>query len=146
VNVLQAMIMTKGDKMVLTPTYHVFEVYKVHQGATDLPVSVDGPYYTYGGKGIPAVSASASRDAKGLIHVSLVNVDPNNAAKITCTISGASVKSVSGRVLTAPQMDTHNTFEMPDAVQPVAFEGAKIDNDVLTVEMPSKSVVVLELK
>jgi alpha-N-arabinofuranosidase len=146
VNVLQAMILTDGDKMVLTPTYHVFEMYKVHQGATFLPVKIVTPDYSFGGKSIPAVSVSASRDAQGLIHVSLVNVDPHNAATVSCRLEGAAAKSVTGRILTAEAMDAHNTFDHPDTIHPVDFSGAKIENGLLTVNMPSKSVIVIELR
>jgi alpha-N-arabinofuranosidase len=146
VNVLQAMILTNDKGIVLTPTYHVFEMYKVHQGATVLPVKLLTPDYSFEGKSIPAVSVSASRNAEGVIHVSLVNVDPHNAAAISCKLEGVDAKAVSGRVLTAEAMDAHNTFANPDVVKPTAFSGAKIANGVLTVDMPAKSIVVLELR
>ena len=146
VNVLQSMIMTDGPRMCVTPTYHVFEMYKVHQGATNLPVEIKGPDYKYGDKAIPAIGATASRDAKGLIHVSLVNVNPNEAIDVECDVAGAKVTTVTGRVLTAEAMDAHNTFDSPDAVHPVAFTGAKLVDGKLVVHMPAKSIVALELK
>ncbi len=76
INVLQAMILTKGEQMILTPTYHVFEMYKVHQDATLLPINLEEGTYTYGGESTGAVSASASRDSQGRIHITLVNMDP----------------------------------------------------------------------
>jgi len=145
VNVLQAMIMTDGPRMVLTPTYHVFEMYKVHQGATALAVDVSSPDYSLGSARIPAVSASASRDSNGLIHLSLVNTDPEHAVSVACAIAGARPRSAAGRVLTAPTMQAHNTFESPDAVKPAPFSDFVLSAGSLAVKLPSKSVAVLEL-
>jgi alpha-N-arabinofuranosidase len=147
INVLQAMILTDREKMITTPTYHVFEMYKVHQGATSLPVDVESPDYSFGGESIPAVSVSASRDAAGLVHVSLVNTDPKRPAQVACSLAGMNAKSVRGRVLTAPAMNAHNTFDRPDVVRPQAFSGARLaaSGSTLTVDLPAMSVVVLEL-
>jgi alpha-N-arabinofuranosidase len=145
INVLQAMILTEGDKMVLTPTYHAFEMYNVHQGATFLPTELKTADYTLGGEKIPAVSITASRDKAGKIHVSLVNTNPNQAQTVSCKLSGVSAKSVSGRVLTGPAVDSHNTFAAPQVVKPTSFTGASISGDTLTVALPPKSVVALEL-
>lgn len=145
VNVLQAMILTDKEKMVRTPTYHVFEMYKVHQDATSLPVELDTPDYELGGESIPAVSVSASRDHSGTVHVSFANTDPNKPITVTCKLAGVDATSVTGRVLTAEKITALNTFDAPDTVRPVAFNGAKISGDTLTVELPAKSVVVLAL-
>jgi alpha-L-arabinofuranosidase len=145
VNVLQAMILTDGSKMLLTPTYHVFDMFKVHQGATSLPTDLATPDYAFGGAKIPAVSASASRDPAGRIHLSLVNADPSRGVSVHCTLSGAPLGTVTGRVLTAPAMNAHNTFEHPHELEPVAFTGAVVSGGALTVELPAKSVVVLDL-
>ena len=144
VNVLQAVILTDREKMLLTPTYHVFEMYKVHQGATSLPVELTSPDYAFGESRIPAVSATASRNAAGKVHLSLVNVDPHRPARIACTLSGARAASVTGRILTAPAINTHNTFAAPRAVEPRPFEGAKATGSGLEVSLPPRSVVVLE--
>jgi alpha-L-arabinofuranosidase len=145
VNVLQAMILTDGAKMTVTPTYWVFEMYKVHQGATSLPVELNTPDYVLGENKIPAVSAAASRDAAGKVHLSLVNADPNRPITVTCQWEGLVAKAVTGRVLTAGAMNARNTFDAPNAVQPVPFTGASLANNTLTVALPAKSVVVLEL-
>jgi alpha-N-arabinofuranosidase len=145
VNVLQSMVLTEGPKMTVTPTYWVFEMFKVHQGATSLPVQLISPDYSFGSQSIPAMSASASRDAAGKVHLSLVNSDPNRAITVTCQLEGVVAKSVTGRVLTAANMNARNTFDSPNAVQPVAFTGASFANDILTVVLPAKSVVMLEL-
>ena len=146
VNVLQAMILTDKEKMILTPTCHVFEMFKVHQGATSLAIDLKSPDYAVGEGKIPAVSASASRDAAGKVHLSLANTNPNASVSVTCTLAGVAAKSVSGTVLTAAAMNAHNTFAAPEAVKPAAFTGAKLAGESLSVTLPAKSVVVLELR
>jgi len=146
INVLQAMILTDKEKLVVTPTFHVFEMFTVHHDATSLRVDFVTPDYTFGDRAIPAASVSASRDAAGVVHVSLVNTDPNRALDVSLRLSGLEAKSVSGRVLTADAMNARNTFEAPQAVKPAPFAGASLATDTLTVKLPAKSVVVLELK
>ncbi|HVD92398.1 MAG TPA: alpha-N-arabinofuranosidase [Vicinamibacterales bacterium] len=146
VNVLQAMILTEKDKMLLTPTYHVFEMYKVHQDATSIPIELSSPPYRLGDATVPALHASASRDKAGRIHVSIVNLDPNRAAQVSMKIAGAASGRVTGRVLTAPTINAVNTFETPDAVRPVPFTDAAVQGDRITLTLPSKSVVVLEIQ
>ena len=146
INVLQAMILTDKEKMILTPTYHVFEMYKPHMNATSLPVELASPNYTFGGKSVPAVSASASRDAAGAVHVSLVNCEPNKSLTVSCKLAGLTAQTVTGRVLTAPAMDSHNTFTEPNTVQPGVFNGATLKGDTVEIVLPAKSVVILELK
>ncbi len=146
VNVLQAVILTDGPKMLLTPTYHVMEMYNVHQDATMLPLTLQTADYQFGKEKLPAVSASASKDKNGLIHVSLTNIDANKAQEVTINLRGTSASTVSGRVLASGKVQDHNTFDSPEKVKPVNFTGATLKNGVLTVKMPAASVVVLELK
>lgn len=146
VNVLQAMILTDNEKMVLTPTYHVFEMYKVHQGAKVLPVELKGPDYKVGEKHIPALSASASVDGEKKIHLSLVNADPERAAEVSCRLAGVTPQKISGRVLTADAITAHNTFAAPDVISPKAFDGYQKSGDQFRVTLPAKSVVVLTLE
>lgn len=146
VNVLQAMLLTKGDQIVRTPTYHVFDMYKVHQDATLLPIELDDVPYEFEGRSIQAVSASASRAEDGTIHVTLSNLDPNASRTIETTLDGASISSVTGRILTADDMTAHNTFENPDVVTPTDFNGARMDGDRLIIDLPAKSVVLLTLR
>jgi alpha-N-arabinofuranosidase len=145
VNVLQSVILTKDDKMVLTPTYHVFRMFRVHQEANLLNINLRCEDYTNGNKKIPAVSASASIDKDGKVHISLANLNPNKPVTVTCPVVGDTFKKVTGEVLTAGEMNSFNSFESPDAVKPVAFNGFTLKDGILTVTMPSKSVVVLEL-
>jgi alpha-N-arabinofuranosidase len=145
VNVLQALILTEGGKMALTPTYHVFDMYQVHQDATFLPVDLETDYDMQGGETIPVVSASASKDAEGRVHVSLVNLDPSAAAAVKASIQGEGFTSVAGRILTADALDAHNTVDAPNRVQPTNFTGATLQDSSLEVQLPPHSVVVLTL-
>lgn len=147
VNVLQSMILTNGPKMLLTPTYHVFQMYNVHQDATFLPIDlICDKAKVRGGREVPMISASASEDKNGRIHISLANVDVDNAQDITLDLQGRQIKSVKGRILTSASINDHNTFEKPDAVRPSVFNGAKIEKGQLKVNLPAKSIVVLEVK
>jgi alpha-N-arabinofuranosidase len=146
VNVLQAMILTKEEKMVLTPTYHVFEMFKAYQDAAVLAIDLKSPWYNRDASTMPAVSASAVRGKDGRVHIGLVNVDPNRAVAITAKLSGSTGASVTGRVLTAPAINSHNTFEQTTTVKPAAFSGATVESGVLKAMLPPKSVVVLDLQ
>jgi alpha-L-arabinofuranosidase len=146
VNVLQAVILTKEEKLILTPTYHVMEMYNVHQDATMLPLTVTTSNYQLGNDKLPAVSASASKDKNGLTHISLVNIDAGKAQDITLTINGAAYKSVTGRILTSDKLQNYNSFENPDKIKPSNFTGAGLTSSTLRVKIPPFSVVVLELK
>jgi alpha-N-arabinofuranosidase len=146
VNVLQAIILTKDEKMILTPTYHVFDMYQVHQDATLLPSALTSVDYVFGDDKIPALNASCSRGSDGTINISIANAHPQKAIDLECELRGANVKTVSGRLLTAENLSTHNTFDKPDNVKPVTFKGASLTGQNLTVKMPARSIVVLQLK
>ncbi len=145
VNVLQAMILTDKEKMLRTPTYWVFEMLKVHQGGTFLPVELQSPDYAFGQEKIPMVSASATRAADGSVHLSLANTSPAQPVTLTVTLTGLAPASVAGRVLTAPAMNAHNTFGAPDTVKPAVFTGATLRANTLEVALPARSVVMLTL-
>jgi alpha-N-arabinofuranosidase len=145
VNVLQAMILTQGPKMVLTPTYYAFKMFRPFQDATLLPVEVQAPSYSLGSITVPGVSVSAARTSDGKIVVALVNLNPKTPTPLSVTIAGAQLKQAHGEVLTAATMDAHNTFETPDAIHPVEFRGAALKGATLSVTLPAKSVVVLSL-
>jgi alpha-N-arabinofuranosidase len=144
INVLQAVILTEGEKMLLTPTYHVFDMFKVHQDADLLPLTMNGGEYCLSGSAIPQISASASIDGEKNIHITLCNLNPTEAANLICLIRGGSYNTVNGSVLTASEMNAHNTFEIPNAVKPEPFGNAILENGELRVTLPPKSVVVLE--
>jgi len=146
VNVLQAVILTEEEKMILTPTYWAFYLYKVHHDATLLPLAFTSPGYEMNGRQIDAISTSASRDASGKIHVTLVNADPNKAYDIDCELRGITVKNVTGQILTSDKINDHNTFAQPDKVKVTAFNGAKLNRGYLSVQLPAKSVVMIEIQ
>jgi alpha-N-arabinofuranosidase len=145
VNVLQAMILTEGDRMVLTPTYHVFALFAPHHDATLLPSTLEEGVYAFDGDSVPAVSASASRDSARTIHLTLANLDPQAPRSVTADIRGTVVSAVSGRILTAPAMNAHNTFDDPDAVEPAPFRGARLVGGKVVIELPAKAIVALTL-
>jgi len=146
VNVLQAVILTEGDKMLLTPTYHVFDMYKVHQDAHSLVVKFNSPDYIYGKEKIPAFNASASRDTQGTIHISLVNIDASKTMTIRTSLQNLPSKTVQGQILTSEKFNDINTFGQPDKVHITPFTGARKEGRDLVVTLPAKSVVILELK
>jgi len=146
VNVLQAMLLTDGARMVKTPTYWVFDLYKPWQGATSLPITLTSPWYHKDEVAVPAVSASAVRDAAGQVHVALVNLDPNRAMPVSVAMTGLQATQASGRIVTGPTMDAHNSFDSPDAVTPQPFANARIAGGTLSVTVPAKSVLVLDLR
>jgi hypothetical protein len=124
---------------------NVFNMYKVHQDAASLPVELTASEYKVGDRAIPSVHASASRDKAGRIQLSVTNLQPQEAAKITVKLTGAAMKDIAGQVLTAPTIDAHNTFESPEAVKPAPFTALELKDDELTLTLPAKSVVVASL-
>lgn len=146
VNVLQAMILTDKEKMVLTPTYYVFKMYKPHQGATLIPTELTAPEYKLEQATVPSLSVSASRDSNGKLHLSIVNLDPNRASEITTKVTGSTLKSISGEVLTAPVMNALNTFDNPNSIKPAPFNGYKIQDAQAILTIPPKSVVMIEIQ
>lgn len=141
VNVLQAMILTDKDKMLLTPTYHAFDLYKPFQGATPIEAKVDGPRYVLGSIDLPMVDSSVARGTDGKLYVSLVNLDPNRPVKVRTTLTGRAT----GRILTAAAMDTHNTFDKPDTLKPAPYSG-KTEGGKLVFELPAKAVAVVAVE
>ena len=146
INVLQSVILTKEEKMILTPTYHVMEMYSVHQDAEWLPLTIKTNDYTSGNDKLPAVSGSASRDKNGATHITLTNIDAKANQDITISVKNAKFKTVSGRILTSTKLQDFNSFENPNKISPAVFKGADIKGDILKVKLPAHSVVVLELK
>jgi alpha-N-arabinofuranosidase len=146
VNVLQAIILTDKEKMLLTPTYHVFDMFQVFQGATSLPLQIDSPRYRAGGLSIPAISGSAARGADGKVHVSLVNLDPHHVINLRVALKGLAATAVKATLLTAATMDAHNTFEVPNLVHPVPYTDVTLDSGSLHVNVPAMSILTLELK
>ena len=146
VNVLQAMILTQGPTMLLTPTYHVFRMYRPFQDAIALPAEVEARSYALGHLTVPAVSVSAARAKDGAILVGLVNLDPHRDAAVSVSFSGRVPAKVDASVLTAAAMDAHNTFEQPNSVQPQPLTGTHLSGATLSLTLPARSVAVVALE
>jgi len=147
INVLQSMLLTKENQLVKTPTFYVFKMYKVHQDATLLPIDVTCEDYSYDGMTLPSVSASASKDKKGVIHVSLCNIDPHNNRSIEIDLRGSDkLSKTEGEIITAPRENDYNDFGQPEKVNIQKFSSFNVQNNVLKVNLPAKSVVTIELK
>jgi len=146
VNVLQAVILTDKAKMILTPTYHVMQMYSVHQDAKLLPITLNSPLYTYNGESLPALSASASKDKNGLVHISLVNVDTKKDHKIEIDLNELGIKAVSGNILSSSKLQDYNSFDNPNKIQPVVYKGFDVKKGKLTIVVPPFSIIMLESK
>ena len=148
VNVLQAMILTQEEKMLLTPTYHVFNMYKGHKDGLLLPSYLSTEDYAFNGEKIPAVSSSASLREDGSMILTLTNVNPNKAVSLDINFMGKSISTIQdAQVLTAPAVNSINTFEKTDTVKPRSFESfEKTSDNTLRIDLPAKSVVALQVK
>ena len=145
VNVLQALILTDGPKMVLTPTYHIHQMYLPFQDATVLPVAFDAGEYRQGEIVLPRVDAVAARSSDGKLWLSLVNLDPSRPAEIRVEIPGVAARGASGTVLTAPAINSVNTFEAPNAVVPKPYT-ARATGGAIVAQLPAKSVTMIAIE
>ncbi len=146
VNVLQSVILTKENKMLLTPTYHVLKMYNVHQDAKLIPSDIiDGPSYKSGDQTLPAISCSASQDINGKMNVSLVNIDAKKSNKVQLKIRGLKADKITGTVLSSAALQDHNNFEMPNKIAPKEFKDYKVMGDDVEVTVPPFSVLVLNI-
>lgn len=148
VNVLQAVILTQGNRMIKTPTYYAFELYKKHKQSLLLPGTLSCEFYEYNGQSMPALSHTASLTENGTIFLTVSNANPHHSIPLKVELTGKEIhKVLNARVLTAPQFNSVNTFDNPDVVKPMEFQAYKIaENHVLQLEVPSKSIVAIELE
>ncbi|ESQ89731.1 alpha-N-arabinofuranosidase [Asticcacaulis benevestitus] len=144
INVLQAMILTDGDKMILTPTYHVFKLYVPFQDATVIPVTYEAGTYTRGGITLPRADIIAARGKDGKVYLSITNIDPTQPLEIDASVLGLKAKSATGETLTAPKIDSINTFDNPNVVTTKAFS-ATARNGSLILKVAPESVTVVSL-
>jgi alpha-N-arabinofuranosidase len=142
INVLQAMILTDKEKMVLTPTYYVYKMYVPFQDATLVPATFDAGTYTHDGITLPRIDAIAAKDKAGKLWLAITNVDPNQSAEIEFALAGISAKSAAGETLSAPKVDSVNTFDAPNTVVPKPIS-AKARDGKLTLKLEPKSVTVV---
>ena len=147
VNVLQSLVLTDGDKMLLTPTYHIFKMYKVHQDANLLQSSVSTADYQYGTESIPGVNVSASKDKEGKIHISMVNLHPKKTIAAKVMLNGCSVGQIKGEILTSVSFNDYNSFDDADRISTKEYKKfKKEDGNGIHVELPPLSVVMLEVR
>ncbi|GKX68375.1 alpha-N-arabinofuranosidase [Inconstantimicrobium mannanitabidum] len=145
VNVLQAIILTEGKKMIKTPTYHVFNMYKEHQDSTLIDSFVENKTIEYDANSIPCISQSVSIDFQGKMHITVSNCSIDEDFEVESNILGFDFSRVAGKVLTA-KMDAHNTFDDPNAIEPQAFTDFRILKDGLKIKLPKCSVVSITLE
>ncbi len=149
-NVLQSMVLTKGDQMVLTPTYYVFKMYVPHQGARLIPTTVVcSTIEAENERGkhprvVPLVSSTCS-EKDGVVTLSLTNIDLKNENEVKVDLGELGIKKFAGEILTSAKIDDHNDFGKPEAVSPKPFKNAKLNGNILTVTLPAKSIVNLTL-
>jgi alpha-L-arabinofuranosidase len=142
INVLQAVILTDKERMILTPTYHAFEMYKPFMEATPFPASVSRAEYRFGDISLPLIDVSAARGKDGKMYLAIVNTDPRRAVDVRTNLSGT---SATGRILVADRMDAHNSFDNPNALRPTPFSG-RVENGRIVVRMPAMGVAVLAVE
>jgi alpha-N-arabinofuranosidase len=145
INVLQAMILTDKEKMVLTPTYYVYKMYVPFQDATFVPVTFNAGAYTHGDITLPRVDAIAAKDRAGNLWVEITNVDPNQQVEIEVSLIGVTPKSAAGETLTAPKVDSVNSFEASNTVVPKPIS-AKVQGGKLALKLEPKSVTVISVE
>lgn len=145
INVLQAMILTNEQKMVLTPTYYIFKMYVPFQDATFIPVTFDAGTYTHGSVSLPRVDAIAARSADGKLLFEITNLDAENPAVIAADVSGITGAAAKAETLTAPSVDSANTFESPSTVTPKPA-AVKFQNGKLSLTVAPRSVTVVSIE
>lgn len=143
VNVLQAVILTDEEKMIKTPTYHVMNMYKVHQDALLLPSKIENNAEF---RGLPTISVSASKAADNSVHISLVNIDSKAEKAVEVNLGDLDIKNFKAQILTSEKLQDHNSFNNPENVVPVEFKDFKLKKGVLSMDVPAHSLIVLEGK
>lgn len=147
VNVLQALVLTNDDKAILTPTYHVFDLYKVHQDATLLPSFMMSEQYQMEDQSLSSLHTSCSKTEDGTINISLVNIHAQDDLELICELRGIDdIASFTGRILTAPELNSHNSFEQPEQVKISEFDELRLKKNQAILNIPAKSIVVLQLR
>ncbi len=146
INVLQALVLTDKEKMLLTPTYHVFKMYKVHQDAQWLPTFSEAPKYRYENQEVDGLNVSASVDKNGEVHISLVNLNPKEVLDTKLNLNGYTATTAKGEIVSSPSYTDYNSFEQPNKITAAAFKNFTLKGDIVDVKLPPLSVVVLTIK
>lgn len=140
VNVLQAVALTEGEKLVLTPTYYVFDLYKHHQEGTLVHSYLKSDFI--GDTKVPNLHESVSINEEGVVHITLNNLSISQSYEIEAIFTDWAIKEVKGEVLTGA-MNAHNTFEAPECVKKEVFRDYRIDNQKVKLSIPPCSVLHL---
>ncbi len=144
-NVLQAMILTEGEKMLVTPTYHAFQLYTPFQDATRLSTTLENvENYSLDNYSLSSLNVSAARGADGNIYLGVINTNPNQSYPLRIQLNDREASAMQGQQLTGDAMDGHNTFKEPDAIRPQAI-AAQASDGCLEISIPAKSVSVLRV-
>ena len=146
INVLQSLVLTDNEKMILTPTYYIFKMYKVHHDANWLQSTVTCSDYAFGDKTIPSISVSSSKDANGKVHVSITNIDPHNAISTSVFLNGIDVANASGQIITSSNYTDCNTFDNPNKIGIKPFNDFKVSKGSIVLNMPPLSVITIEIE
>jgi len=146
VNVLQAMVLTKEEKMVLTPSYYVFKMFTVHHDALMLPADLKCNELKVDSINVPALSASSSISKEGTINITLTNNDAVNEQSLSCKLDGITkISKVTAQIITADKMNALNDFDKTEEVNIKSFTAYKIEKNDLKIKLPAKSVVLLSV-
>ena len=146
VNVLQAMVLTEDERMVLTPTYHVFEMYAGHQDAVNLPCFVETALLGEGDTEVPGLSASASRTEDGSVLVTVSNLHASESLTVEVALHGLDQPALDGRILMGQALNSHNTFDDPERVSPQAYDGIRPTTRGCDIELPPRSLLALSAR
>jgi alpha-N-arabinofuranosidase len=147
INVLQSVILTKDEKIVLTPTYYVFKMYKVHQDAMMVPLTIlNNPEYKQDKVNMPLLNGSASIDSLGTINITLSNSDAEREHALQVELNQSDLKNISGEIITGEKITSYNDFGKSEEVFIKQFNGFKQKGNTIDIKLPSKSVVLIQIK
>ena len=143
VNVLQAVILTEGKDMVLTPTYHVFDMFKEHQEAELVDSYLETELIGDEENKIPNLSESVSlKDGK--LHVTIANLSLTDSYTIDTEVIDYPISKLQAQIITGAK-NAHNTYEQPDAVKKEEYKGVSFDKNRIQITIPACSVISVEL-
>jgi len=147
VNVLQSVLLTEGDKMVKTPTYYVFKMYKEHQENTLVGsyITTDTIHSEMDNRDFPQLVESASVDENGTVYSTITNTSATKSAKIKCQIADTKVAEIKAEILCG-ECHEHNTFDNADNVRTAEFTDFRQLKDGFTATIPACSVVKFTVK
>lgn len=146
VNVLQAIILTNEDDMILTPTYHVFDLYKPHKDALLLPHYLVSEQVSFGKEKMDALHVSSSKSADGTVNISIANIHPDKKMHLEVDVRGMSPSAVTAEIVSAPSIDSYNSFEKKNVVKKSTFKDFSLKKDTLTITVPANAVLMVRVK